>query len=438
MENKKQIVFFCATTPYVMIYKIAREFKKRGYETVLATFCRKETWEKEWYRDGFDKMYCSDFQVTSPSLKNLKSMAKRLPALIKFIYQIKKLKPYAVFAVARPNYMTALAMKFFKKYPVIYFPYDITSQQYSNLNPDSRKYLEKYNPDIHEFFFEDSNPNIALKKGVKKYEINAEKYCFEHADGLMHKGAPEELEFLKGKTILGYNILSRITPLKINFHPYCSDDFIVSMNNNKLSKKNGEIHLVYVGGLDANDEAYAFYRALFQKLFAQKIHLHLYIKTQHLSQKEDSENFSSAFETFKNNKYFHLEYSLDPKTLIKEISRYDFGFSPDNPRVGFDANSLFGIGNKTATYLEAGISSIEEPKRRFVPRIMKKYKIWGSFSDAANIDKFSQNIKKTNLLLLNKNIIKARKDFNMTKHFPRLEGFVEEVVSKKNHNNLFK
>ena len=405
VNNKKQIVFFCATTPYVMIYKIAREFKKKGYETVLITISPKETWEENWYKNGFDKIICSNFRVSKPTLKNSFNMLKRAPYLINTIYEMKKLKPYVVFAIARPNYITALGMKFFKKYPVIYFPYDITAQQHSDLK-------------------------TALGGGVKKYEINAEKYCFENADGIMHKGASEELEFLKGKTMLGDNFISKITPLRINFLPYCSDEFIVPINKNKLSKKEGEFHLVHVGGLDVTEKVFAIYKTIFQELFEQKIHIHLYIKTQHLSQKEDSEYISKGFDIFKKNKYFHVEYAVDPKKLIKEISKYDSGVILPNLRTTeFDMNSLFCIGNKISTFFEAGIPFIEDSKRKFTIKLIDNYKV----NTLINSDKLNnlKDIEKIDFIKLEKNILKARKDFNMAKHFPRLEKFVEEVVRTK-------
>lgn len=266
--NKKQIVFFSATAPYVMIYKIAKEFKKRNYETILVTISQKDKWDFSFHKDAYDKIICSNFQVQKLKPKNVLNMAKRIPYLIKAVYQMKKLTPYVVFGISPPNKIMASAMKFFKKYPLIYFPYDILSNQY---------------PDLE----------TALKMTHKKSEIKAEVFCFENADGILHKGSPEELDFLEKAGI-------KTNALKINFFPYCSDDFIIPLNKHKISK-NGSLHLVYVGGLYADKENLKFYNLLFQKILNKKIHLHVYVKTQHLSKEEDKKNLSSAINPFSNN-----------------------------------------------------------------------------------------------------------------------------------------
>ncbi len=405
MEKKKQIVFFCATTPYVMIYKIAREFKKRGYETVLITISEREKWDINWYKDGFDKIICSNFQIKKPTMKNSFDMLKRASSLLKSIYQMKKLNPYIVFSIAGPHYIAAMAMKFFKEYPLIYFPYDV----YSHMYPDKKSLDSKYS----------------------SYETKAEKFCFENADGIFQKGAPEGLDFLKQKTLLGKNL--KTTPLKIDFPSYCSDEFMVQINKNKLLKKNKEIHLVNVGGLLDKSQDLEVYKTIFNKLIKQKIHIHLYLKTQHASKKEDSKIFTYGFEPFLNSKYFHLEFSLEPKKLILEISKYDFGIWLDHyGKMSIKKTHLYpslSTGNKIASFLEAGLPFIYSTEFKFVHQVMKNYQLDFGINKLNDFDNLKIKLSKTKQI--EKNIINARKDFNMTNHFLRLEEFIREVVRKK-------
>ena len=411
-NNKKQIVFFCATTPYVMIYKIAKEFKKRGYETVLITISQRDKWDINWYKDGFDKIICSNFQFFKPTIKNSFNMLKRTPFLLKSIYEMKKLKPYVVFAVARPNYITALAMKFFKKYPVIYFPYDINSH-------------------FHEEFRE------ALKKGVKLYEINAERYCFENAEGILHKGDPGELEFLNKKSMLGEPV--KMTPLQICFHPYCSDEFMAQINKNKLSKKDKRLHIVYVGGLSSGEKDLNSYKILFQKIINQKIHLHFYVKTQHLSNKESIGNLSPLIKYFFKNKYFHLEEPVPAKELASEISKYDFGIWVDHYlESSMEETSLYPnltTGNKISSFFEAGIPFIFPNSFRFVGNLTKKYQL-NFEKEIDDFDSLNDDLKKLNYKKIEKKVIKARKDFNNNNHFLELEEFVKKVIAEKSKRNL--
>ena len=406
-KNRKQIIFFCATTPYVMIYKIAKEFRKNGYETILITISQYDKWDINDYKDGFDKIICSNFQIYKPNLKNSFNMLKRLPHLIMAIDKIGKLKPYLVFAIARPNYITALAMKFFKKYPLIYFPYDI----------------------LHHFYIE--SPNF-LNIQTPDFELRAERYCFENADGIMHKGGPGELDSLKQKTVLGDPV--KTTPLKLCFLPYCSKEFIVSINKNKLSQKDGEIHLVNVGGLLNDKRNLEIYRLLFTKLLSQRIHIHLYVKTQHLSKEEDKKNIRKGLRSFMGNKYFHIEYAFPPKKLIFEISKYNLGlwlehYEKMNLKKSFSYPQLT-TGNKISTFFEAGIPFIYTKNFVFVDRIMKKYG-FNLGMDMDDFDTISKKIKKLNFKEIEKKMVRARKDFSVEKHFPRLEKFVKKVVARK-------
>ena len=98
-----------------MTYKLSSEFKKTGYETILLTTSHKEKWDIDWYRDAYDKIICSDFQLFKPTPKNLFDMLKRTPHLLKSIYEMSNLKPYAVFGISAKNYIIALALRFFKR-----------------------------------------------------------------------------------------------------------------------------------------------------------------------------------------------------------------------------------------------------------------------------------------------------------------------------------
>ncbi len=415
MLKKKQIVFFCATTPYVEIYKIAKEFKKKNYETVLITISQKDKWDENFYKDAFDKIICSNFQVFKPTPKNLVNMIRRFPYLIKSIFQMKKLNPYIIFDIARPNYIAAMFMKFFQKYPLIYFPADISSHLHSTMEE-------------------------ALKSGKKMYEIKAERYCFENADGVLYKCAPEGIDHLYKKNMLG-------GPLKLPenilcFNPYCSDEFIVPINKDKLSKKEGELHFVYVGSFYGSKEYMDIYIRFFEELIKQNIHVHLYVKTHHLSIAEDKKNISPVIEYFKDNKYLHLNFAVPPKELIKDISKYDWGIFVE-PLVPGSKEHKYTIGNKISTYLEAGLPFVYTSSYKFVNKIMKKYNLdfpvnTRTFKD---IEKFIAQLKKFDYEELERRVIQARKNFNLNKQMVRLEKFIDKVSDTTiltEHHNLYK
>ncbi len=403
-QGKKQIVFFCASIPQIFLYKIAKEFKQRGYETILLAVSNEERFDKDFFKPVFDKILFSKFQFSKPYINNPEYILKRLPSLIRFLVFMKKVKPYAIIGLAGAKWQIKLAHKyFFKKYPFIYFPYDISSEYYGS-------------------------KEIALKNGQRKFEIESEKYCFEKLDGIIHKGAPDELKYLPGR------IFEKIdfAPLQLNFFPYCSDEFIIPFNRNKLSKHDKEIHIVYIGGFYYGESMQRIQKFL-KEIAKQKIHMHMYLYNRHISESKDREQINTAFKDFINTKYFHLHETMNARDIITEISKYDFGFFP-----GYDTDQLniepgLCTGNKLSTLIEAGLPFICENSIKFMGRIMKHYGI-GIFYNEKTIRTLRKRIRKLDYKRMRENLEKARKDFNIKKHFSRLEHFTEKVVEKKNKN----
>jgi hypothetical protein len=411
-KGKKQIVFFCGSSPEVMVYKIAREFKKNNYKTVLISVSQREKWRKGSFEDGFDKIICTNFQFLKPNFKNILNMLKRLPFLIKSILSMKLLSPYVIFGISKPNWIISIAIKFFKKYPFIYFPYDIFSLEFPNVK-------------------------AALKKGVKLFEIKGEKYCFENADGVLHKGAPEEIEYLVKNSM--FNEELKITPLRICFNPYCSDEFIVPINKNKVSRKDNSIHLVFIGGIHYEKETIKNWNLLFKKIIEQKIHIHLYVKGLQLSEKQEKNQIKKSFPNLFSNPYFHVNFEMDIKELNKEVSKYDYGIWVDCIRYkDMRKEYQFATGNKIACFFESGLPFFYNSELKYVDRLMKDYALNLTQIDMNkfNLKGLRNRLEKLNYKKLEKNVENARKDFNMKTHFPRLERFIEKVRKIKKQENI--
>lgn len=397
---RKQIVFYCATSPTIIIYKLGRILKRNHYKTVLLVMSEKDTFDYKFYKEAFDEIYCSNFLVSKRNFKKPLYLLKRAPSLIRFLMHIRNLKPYVVIGTLGNNWQLKLAHKyFFKKHPFIYFPYDIISHYYSS-------------------------ENEALKNNIKKSEINAEKYCFENSDGVMHKGDPDELKFIEGR--IHKNI--KISSLQLSFLPYCLDEFIIPINKDKISKS--EIHLVSPGFLPDSYKFFKKFSRIIKKLSEQKIHMHVYAIINHISKWEEEKHIDNFFRPFYRNKYFHLHKPLDGKKLIPEISKYDFGFLCLSEREKNNYEYIFGMGNRGASYIEAGLPFIYEEGLAFVDKLFnKKYKIAIPFNEKT-LDSIGKKLKKFNHEKLRENIEKAREDYDIGKNFPRLEKFIKEVVKK--------
>ncbi len=400
MENEtKKIVFYSASPPSIFIYKIARLFYRKGYKTILVTMCEKEAIDLDFYQEAFDEIIFSNFQFFKPSNKTLFYLFKRGWSFIRFLIRAKMLRPYVVIGSSGANWQLKFFHRFFfKKYPFIYFPYDILSL-YFNSNEE------------------------ALQKGVKAFELDAEKYCLENSEGILHKGSPHELDFFKSKNY-------SLPKLQLDFSTYSSKEFSVSINKKKLSKKDKEIHIVYIGFFFNDEESVKIINKIFNEILSQGLHLHIYATVKHIPKNQADIYFNDLFNRFKGLKYFHIHSPLGPKEIIREISKYDYALWPNtlNPNL---PDNKYHTGNKFASYLEAGIPMLYSNQSIYINTLMKHYGL-GKLSFGKNINGLKKSLKKLNYKELERKTIKAREDFDMDKNFPRLEKFIEETVASKN------
>jgi len=268
------------------------------------------------------------------------------------------------------------------------------------------------------------------KNEIMEFEFKAERFGFENADGIIYKGSPDELEYVK-KSVIGKDI--KIVSNRINFYPYCSKEFIIPLNKHKLSKRKKGLHMVYIGsvGLEGiNSDNYLI--KCFKGLINNQIHVYVYTAANVAQKSEEKSVLSKDASEILNSKYFHICKPLDPIGIIKEISKYDFGLllisvpiPKDHPERGLS------IGNKIASYMEAGIPFFYDQMCVFADELMKKYDLNLSISDPANYKNIKKILKKIKYQKLEKNILRAREDFLMEKHIGRLESFIMNLIKRK-------
>ena len=406
---KKQIVFL-EPWPEIMIYKMAKLLKESGYETISIRILENKGVPDSFFREAFDKIISFELSAYKINLKNLslivKLLLEKISSLLKATKEILKLSPCLIIGRATPNWPCALTKILFKKIPFIYFPYDIRA-----IGWESKE--------------------IAKKHGTKEFELKAERFCFENCDGLIHKGHPDELKYIK-EELLGENL--KIVPKRLNFNPYCSREFIVPLNKNKLSKKDKEIHMVYIGSMGTvgfGEENYIL--KYISKIIESGMHVHVYTKSNTLPSKEIMKITSNDFSNFLNSKYFHLHEPLGPKEIVKEISQYDYGLllvSVPLPKEHPERLGGYGMGNKNASYLEAGIPCIYDDGLIFIGQLMKKYRVGFPLGDINKIYDLKNKLKKINYEAIEKNIILARQDFLMEKHLDRFIEFILKMAEK--------
>jgi glycosyltransferase involved in cell wall biosynthesis len=181
-------------------------------------------------------------------------------------------------------------------------------------------------------------------------EIADERWCFEHAQGFVHKGPRSEIDFYRG---LGY----KLDGPELTYPDGCDEGLFQPTGQPKLRDKDGEWHVVYVGGIHGPDKPYYLLKE-FEKMAAQGIHSHIYpapwsVEHEDLGVYEKSEAGKGRI---------HMHGTLPYAQLVRELTRYDYGlfyFDIDPAKwPALARKNKTAAGNKMPTYYEAGLPVI--------------------------------------------------------------------------------
>lgn len=190
-----------------------------------------------------------------------------------------------------------------------------------------------------------------------------EKYCFINSGKLLHKGLENELEFLpfykKIKDKPHYWFREFLDPNLIKkYRP-----------KTKLSKKDGEFHLVTHGNLPMENLSYSdSIWEFYPKFTKQQIHIHIYIKVD-----KDVEKKLKKIEC--ENTYFHYEGYLEREQLLSELARFDYGLYLSSWNRGNIKNNYAvttAIGYRIFDYISARLPIIASDDSTAVVELLDK------------------------------------------------------------------
>jgi glycosyltransferase involved in cell wall biosynthesis len=380
---KKKIVFI---EPKLTIYtyRIARTLKLSGnYETVL--FCFSDM-DKSFLNNAFDEINILEWSH-KPNLKNFidffRNVFGKKGRL--FFDKLKKMKPY-LFQITGSDLFTMIAILNIKKSPKIYFAYDIWAT-------DKRNFLFTKSPGI---------------KGC--FQKSFEKICFKKADGILHKGQPEELKSLKLKIP------------DLAFIPGCLDEWIYPPKRKNIGK---DIQLVYASEPWLSHDGAIPFPNVIGKIISQKINFHVF---GNFINSKEKELFSSQV---KDKNYFHIHKKEKADKLNENLSKYDYGTIFSFYDNSVSPSVLEGqMPNKLFNYIEAGIPIIVSDQLKFIADIIEENKI-GFRINHSDLDNLKKIIIKKDYREMMKNMKKAQEKFRLSKSIKKLENFYDEVAKRK-------
>jgi hypothetical protein len=260
--------------------------------------------------------------------------------------------------------------------------------------------------------------NGTIMKGVEnlsKEHYIRDKFCFEHVNGIIHRGSDFEINYYRNQ---GYKINC---PL-LNYLDYCNRDFFVNEKVKKLSSEDDEYHLVIMGGGMQS----LHMLSMLKKFFRQKIHFHLYL----VPYSTVWNVYKEYFKLDKTEKYFHLEKTVPFNEVPREISKYDFG-TLISPSAVLDQRvsglKVAGRGYRNFTYLEAGLPIIVSNRMEYGRKIVEKNKIGVAVKDN-EYGSLSSILDNYNYKTLQNNVFKVREKLLIDDHIKELGDFYQSAI----------
>lgn len=381
IQDDKQEILFLSFNPRVDMAKKADALKQTGKYRVRS-LCFKATSD---VLDGFFSQYFDEV-MTYTNLADL-------------LYFLLALKPDVI--IARPKSNIAALAIIFSGSPVVFNLYDIECVAVAEEHKDN-----KYQDPL---------------------TIEAEKFCFENADGIIHKGSEDEIDkYISPK----YKIKAPI----LHFYPCCWERYFAPENTQKLSGKDGVPHLVYTGliappSADKKTTGQGQFTTMIGPITKQQIHLHLYYNPE---TGVNDAYYKEYFDLAGNNPYFHFHSPLAYDRLCNEAATYDYGFIVHDTRGAIWSEIQYNISmaNKIFTYLEAGIPIIAGNNNKAIADFVTEQRV-GIVVDPTDLSGLSEILNRVDYQELRLNVLRARNKYSLEKNIPRLVGLMNQAKAFK-------
>jgi len=199
------------------------------------------------------------------------------------------------------------------------------------------------------------------------------------------------------------------------FRNYVSEDMMPQHLTDKLSDKDGEIHIVYAGTITSQIEGHHYdLREIFKEIAEQGFHIHIY------ATRED-EAYSLLAE--KEN-LIHYHGHFPRRTLMHdELKKYDFGWAGFNDAMNKEHLDVC-LPNKAIEYIACGLPVLTLPHKT-LSMFVEKHKVGlviNSFDDMRG--QFSESHE------LKENVLKERYEFTIEGNINRLIQFYTNLVAQ--------
>jgi glycosyltransferase involved in cell wall biosynthesis len=291
---------------------------------------------------------------------------------------VEEYDPHIIHSHNAPDFLTVETLKSVPEMPIIHDVHDSLTMRNTG-------------------YTEDDDENQILN-----YAADEKSSCL-NSDGLVFVS-----KILRDFIIVRYDLEDKPELIIPN---YVSKDIIPLEFKERLSSKDGEIHIVYAGTITSRIEGHHYdLRDIFRKIARNDIHIHIY------APREDEAYRSLSSES----RYIHYNGHLNQSELMKELTQYDYGWAGFNGAKNMEHLDAV-LPNKAFEYIACGL-----PVLTFPHRSLKE------FVEKDNVGIVVKDLEFKNKLLpdedLRENVMKNRYNYTIESRISELTDFYEKTI----------
>ena len=201
------------------------------------------------------------------------------------------------------------------------------------------------------------------------------------------------------------------------FYNYISESLVPRRLRRKLSKRDGQTHIVYIGTVTSMIEGSHYdLREIFREIADHGIHIHFYVTIwgmrdeayQHLAEGSD---------------FIHYHGHLNQKELLYEITQYNFGWAGFNENPKNKRHLDTALPNKIFEYISCGLPVLAFPHKN-IRDFLSRYNVGIVFDD---IDEMVSRLRDEDLEDIRMNVLNLRRRFTIEKNISRVISFYKKI-----------